>query len=34
MVDQYPQILDYVKRFQALPAYQAALAKGGDYDYA
>lgn len=34
MVDQYPNILAYVKRFQALPAYQAALAKGGDYDYA
>jgi hypothetical protein len=26
--------LAYVKSFQALPAYQAALAKGGDYDYA
>jgi glutathione S-transferase len=34
MVDQYPNILAYVKRFQALPAYIAALAKGGDYDYA
>lgn len=34
MFDQYPNILAYVKRFQALPAYQAALAKGGDYDYA
>jgi glutathione S-transferase len=34
MVDQYPNILAYVKRFQGLPAYQAALAKGGDYDYA
>jgi glutathione S-transferase len=34
MVDQYPNILAYVKRFQALPAYKAALAKGGDYDYA
>lgn len=34
MVDQYPNILVYVKRFQALTAYKAALAKGGDYDYA
>jgi glutathione S-transferase len=34
MVDQYPNILAYVKRFQALPAYQVALTKGGDYDYA
>jgi glutathione S-transferase len=34
MVDQYPNILAYVKRFQALPTYKAALAKGGDYDYA
>ena len=34
MVDQYPNILAYVKRFQGRPAYQAALAKGGDYDYA
>lgn len=32
--DQYPNTLAYVKRFQALPAYQAGLAKGGDYDYA
>lgn len=31
---QYPHTLAYVKRFQALPAYQAGLAKGGDYDYA
>ncbi len=30
----YPNTLAYVKRLQALPAYQAALAKGGDYDYA
>jgi glutathione S-transferase len=34
MVDQYPNILAYVKCFQALPAYKTALAKGGDYDYA
>jgi glutathione S-transferase len=34
MVDQYPDILAYVKRFQALPAYKTALTKGGDYDYA
>lgn len=34
MLDQYPNTLAYVKRFKALPAYQAALAKGGDYDYA
>tara|TARA_R110001583_G_scaffold132186_1_gene284158 strand:+ start:92 stop:760 length:669 start_codon:yes stop_codon:yes gene_type:complete len=34
MVDQYPNILAYVKRFQALPAYKTALTKGGDYDYA
>jgi glutathione S-transferase len=32
--DNYPNIRTYVKRFQALPAYQAGLAKGGDYDYA
>ncbi len=30
----HPNILAYVKRFQALPAYQDALAKGGSYDYA
>mgnify|MGYP002700103203 FL=1 len=30
----YPNIDAYVKRFHALPAYQAGLAKGGDYDYA
>jgi glutathione S-transferase len=34
MLDQYPNALAYVKRFQALPAYQTALSKGGDYDYA
>jgi glutathione S-transferase len=32
--DEYPNILKYVKTFQARPAYQAGLAKGGDYDYA
>ncbi len=32
--EQYPHILRYVKAFQARPAYQAGLAKGGDYDYA
>lgn len=32
--DEYPNILKYVKAFQARPAYQAGLAKGGDYDYA
>lgn len=31
---EYPHTLAYVKRFQALPAYQAGLEKGGDYDYA
>ena len=34
MLDQYPNALAYVKRFQALPAYQSALSKGGDYYYA
>lgn len=32
--DKHPNTLAYVKRFQALPAYQAGLHKGGDYDYA
>ena len=32
--DAYPAIQKYVKTFQALPAYQAGLAKGGDYDFA
>lgn len=32
--NNHPNTLAYVKRFQALPAYQAGLAKGGDYDYA
>lgn len=31
--DHYPHTLAYVKRFQARPAYQAGLSKGGDYDY-
>ncbi|WP_020406129.1 glutathione S-transferase family protein [Hahella ganghwensis] len=30
----YPNIRQYVERFQARPAYQRALAAGGDYDYA
>ena len=32
--ENYPHILAYVKRFQALPAYQKGLEKGGEYDYA
>jgi len=32
--DEYPNIVTYVKRFQARPAYQRALKKGGEYDYA
>jgi glutathione S-transferase len=32
--ENYPKTLAYVKSFQALAAYKAALAKGGDYDYA
>jgi len=32
--ETYPNILDYVKRFQQRPAYQAALKAGGEYDYA
>ena len=31
---KYPRIMAYVKRFQARPAYQRALQKGGPYDYA
>lgn len=31
---RYPQIQAYVKRYQARPAYQRALEKGGDYAYA
>lgn len=29
-----PKIRNYVRRFQALPAYQRALEKGGEYDFA
>ncbi|NLU12805.1 MAG: glutathione S-transferase [Gammaproteobacteria bacterium] len=29
-----PNIANYVKRYQARPAYQRALEKGGEYDYA
>jgi glutathione S-transferase len=32
--DEYPSIQKYVKAFQARPAYQAGLTKGGEYDYA
>ncbi len=31
---QLPHIAEYVRRVQARPAYQRALAKGGPYDYA
>lgn len=31
--DNYPNIQAYVKRFRQRPAYQAALEKGGEYDY-
>ena len=31
---QYPNILAFVKRVHARPAYQAALVKGGEYAYA
>lgn len=30
----FPHIVAYVKRIQALPEYKAALAKGGEYAYA
>ena len=30
----YPNILAYVDKVQALPAYRRALEKGGPYDYA
>lgn len=30
---QYPNVLAYVKRFQARQAYQKALKSGGSYDY-
>jgi len=29
----YPNVYRYVKRFQARPAYLAAMSKGGDYEY-
>lgn len=35
LIDQrYPHIQAYVKRYQARPAYQRALEKGGEYAYA
>lgn len=34
MHEQYPNIVDYVARIHAHPAYQAALNCGGDYAYA
>jgi glutathione S-transferase len=33
-LDQYPNIKAWVARFQARPAYKAALAKGGAYSFA
>jgi hypothetical protein len=30
----YPDIKAWVQRFQARPAYQAALVKGGPYNFA
>jgi glutathione S-transferase len=33
-LDQYPNIKAWVARFQARPAYKAALAKGGVYSFA
>ncbi|MDQ2151687.1 glutathione S-transferase [Alcaligenaceae bacterium C4P045] len=33
-LDKYPGIAAWVKRFQARPAYQAAVTKGGPYQYA
>jgi glutathione S-transferase len=33
-LDRYPNILAWVERFQARPAYQRALEKGGDYAFA
>lgn len=30
----YPHIINYVKKIQARPAYQRALASGGEYQYA
>lgn len=34
LLDGYPRIQDWVRRVHARPAYQAALQKSGDYDYA
>lgn len=31
--DEYPRVVEYVRRFQARPAYRRALEAGGDYDY-
>jgi glutathione S-transferase len=33
-INNYPDIKAWVRRFQARPAYQAALAKGGAYSFA
>ncbi|WP_415756640.1 glutathione S-transferase family protein [Pseudomonas sp. LT1P18] len=33
-LDNYPHIAAWIERFQARPAYQAALKKGGKYDFA
>jgi glutathione S-transferase len=33
-IDRYPNLKAWVQRFQARPAYQAALAKGGAYSFA
>jgi glutathione S-transferase len=30
----YPRVADWLRRFQARPAYQAAIARGGTYSYA
>jgi len=32
--ESFPRIKDFVEQFQARPAYQAALKKGGPYDFA
>jgi glutathione S-transferase len=31
--DDYPNVVEYVRRFQARKAYRKALKAGGDYDY-
>lgn len=31
--EDFPNVVEYVQRFQARPAYQRALEVGGDYDY-